>query len=122
MTATLISQYLNSLYPNAPPFHLANCQTLVPLFYLSSSRTGPCPPIADLLSNISTSCTPRQLLAPYATSMNPIHFFLFDSKLIHSRKRPKFRFGSVRFGVRLILAGSVRFGSAKILPNFCRNF
>ena len=28
----------------------------------------------------------------------------------HTRKRPKFRFGSVRFGVRLILAGLVRFG------------
>ena len=35
------------------------------------------------------------------------------------RKRPKFR-----FGVRLILAGSVRFGKnfAEILPNFCRTF
>ena len=31
-------------------------------------------------------------------------------------------FSSVRFGVRLILAGSVRFGSAKMLPNFYQIF
>ena len=30
-----------------------------------------------------------------------------------TRKRPKFRFGSVRFRVWLVLAGSARFGSAK---------
>ena len=42
--------------------------------------------------------------------------------MIPIRKRPKFRFGSVRFGVRLFLASSVRFGSAKNLPNFCRTF
>ena len=36
---------------------------------------------------------------------------------LYSRKRPKFWFGSIRFGVRLILAGSVRFGK-----NFAKLF
>ena len=57
----------------------------------------------------------------YTSTQHSTHYIVYTKHyIVYTRKRPKFRFGSVRFGVRLILAGSVRFGKnfAELLPNF----